>query len=169
MNFNDKLNEYIEKIGCSNKQLSDKTGIAPPIISGYRKGNRIPKYDSKQFTDLVNGIVSLGKEKQIAIITKKNVEKDLGEFLKKEAIDFELFNANFNLLIDIFRINLSDLSKYLGFDSSFVSKIKNGIRKPLNLSDFANGICKFIVNNYLGRNGEIIKDVDSKIYKKEGI
>lgn len=159
MNFNDKLNEYIERIGCSNKQLSDKTGIAPPIISGYRKGNRIPKYDSNQFTDLVNGIVSLGKEKQIAIITKKNVEKDLGEFLKKEAIDFELFNANFNLLIDIFKINLSDLSKYLGFDSSFVSKIKNGIRKPLNLSDFANGICKFIVNNYLDRNGELIKEL----------
>jgi hypothetical protein len=31
MNFNDKLNEYIELIGCTNKQLSDITGIAPPI------------------------------------------------------------------------------------------------------------------------------------------
>ena len=49
MNFNDKLNEYIELIGCTNKQLSDITGIAPPIISGYRKGNRIPKYNSAQF------------------------------------------------------------------------------------------------------------------------
>ena len=33
MNFHDKLNEYIGLIGCTNKQLSDITGMAPPIIS----------------------------------------------------------------------------------------------------------------------------------------
>ena len=168
MNFNDKLNEYIELIGCTNKQLSDITGIAPPIISGYRKGNRIPKYNSKQFTDLVNGIVLLSNEKQIDNITKENLEKDLGEFLKIENIDFELFNTNFNLLIDTFKINLSDLSKFLGFDSSFVSKIKNGIRKPLSIADFANGVCKFIINNYLDTSSELIKELikcDDKDYK----
>ena len=156
MNFQDQLNEYIQLIGCSNKQLSDITGIAPPIISGYRKGNRIPKYHSKSFKDLVNGIVLLSKEKHIAHITTQSVEKDLGEFLKKEDIDFELFHTNFNLLIDTFKINLSDLSKYLGFDSSFVSKIKNGIRKPLNISDFANGVCKFVINKYLDSSSELL-------------
>lgn len=168
MNFNDKLNEYIELIGCTNKQLSDITGIAPPIISGYRKGNRIPKYNSTQFKNLVNGIVTLSKEKQIDNITKENVEKNLGKFLNKENINFELFNTNFNLLIDIFKINLSDLSKFLGFDSSFVSKIKNGIRKPLSISDFANGVCKFIINNYLDTCNELIKEIikcDDKDFK----
>ena len=168
MNFNDKLNEYIELIGCTNKQLSDITGIAPPIISGYRKGNRIPKYNSTQFKNLVNGIVSLSKGKQIDNITKDNVEKNLGRFLNKENINFELFNTNFNLLIDTFKINLSDLSKFLGFDSSFVSKIKNGIRKPLSISDFANGVCKFIINNYLDTSNELIKELikcDDKDFK----
>ncbi|MBR1416756.1 MAG: hypothetical protein IJ572_02945, partial [Bacilli bacterium] len=83
----------------------------------------------------------------------------LGKFLNKENINFELFNTNFNLLIDTFKINLSDLSKFLGFDSSFVSKIKNGIRKPLNISDFANGLCKFIIINYLGTSNELIKEL----------
>ena len=79
MNFNDKLNEYIELIGCTNKQLSDITGIAPPIISGYRKGNRIPKYNSAQFKNLVNGIVTLSKERQI-----DNITKDLKKFLQNQ-------------------------------------------------------------------------------------
>lgn len=159
MNFNDRLNEYIELLGCTNKQLSDVTGIAPPVISGYRKGNRIPKYNSTQFNSLVDGIVILSKDKNINTITRKDVEKSLSEFLIKDNINFELFNTNFNILIDTFKINLSDLSKYLGFDSSYVSKIKNGIRKPLNISDFANGICKFIINNYLSTNSEQIKDL----------
>lgn len=168
MNFSDKLNNYIEIIGCTNKQLSDITGIAPPIISGYRNGNRFPKYDSEQLKKLIDGIVTLGKEKNIDSITKENVEEDLGKFLKKDDIDFELFNNNFNLLIDTFKINMSDLSKFLGFDSSFVSKIKNGIRKPLNISDFASGVCKFIINNYLDTNNEKIKDLikcDDKDFK----
>lgn len=172
MNFSDKLNEYINLIGCTNKQLSDITGIAPPVISGYRKGNRIPKYDSVQFKNLVSGIVTLSKEKKIDTITKDNVENNLGKFLKKENINFDLFNTNFNLLIETFKINLSDLAKYLGFDSSYVSKIKNGIRKPLIISDFANGVCKFIVNNYLDTNNELIKDLikcDDKDFKDADI
>jgi predicted transcriptional regulator len=159
MNFNDKLNEYIELIGCTNKQLSDITGIAPPIISCYRKGNRIPKYNSEQFKNLVNGIIKLAKEKQINTIDVNNVEKILSSFLNTENINFELFNNNFNTLIYTFKINMSDLSKFLGFDSSYVSKIKTGVRKPLNLSDFANGICKFIINNYLDTNNEQLKDL----------
>ena len=172
MNFSDKLNEYIDLIGCTNKQLSDITGIAPPIISGYRKGNRIPKYDSDQFKKLVSGIVTLSKEKKIDTITKDNVKNDLGNFLKKENINFDLFNTNFNILIETFKINLSDLAKYLGFDSSYVSKIKNGIRKPLIISDFANGVCKFIINNYLDTNNELIKDLikcDDKDFKDSDI
>ena len=172
MNFSDKLNEYIDLLGCTNKQLSDITGIAPPIISGYRKGNRIPKYDSDQFKKLVSGIVTLSKEKKIDTITKDNVKNDLGNFLKKENINFDLFNTNFNILIETFKINLSDLAKYLGFDSSYVSKIKNGIRKPLIISDFANGVCKFIINNYLDTNNELIKDLikcDDKDFKDSDI
>ena len=172
MNFSDKLNEYIDLLGCTNKQLSDITGIAPPVISGYRKGNRIPKYDSDQFKKLVSGIVTLSKEKKIDTITKDNVKNDLGNFLKKENINFDLFNTNFNILIETFKINLSDLAKYLGFDSSYVSKIKNGIRKPLIISDFANGVCKFIINNYLDTNNELIKDLikcDDKDFKDSDI
>ena len=172
MNFSDKLNEYIDLLGCTNKQLSDITGIAPPVISGYRKGNRIPKYDSDQFKKLVSGIVTLSKEKKIDTITKDNVKNDLGNFLKKENINFDLFNTNFNILIETFKINLSDLAKYLGFDSSYVSKIKNGIRKPLIISDFANGVCKFIINNYLDTNNELIKDLikcDDKDFKDADI
>lgn len=49
---------------------------------------------------------------------------------------------------------------------------KNGIRKPLIISDFANGVCKFIINNYLDTNNELIKDLikcDDKDFKDSDI
>ncbi len=159
MNFNDSLNEYIDIIGCTNKKLSDITGIAPPIISGYRKGNRIPKYNSEQFNNLVEGIIILLKENNIDNITHEDVRNNLGKSLQKENIDFELFNNNFNRLIDTFRINMSDMSKFLGYDSSYVSKIKKGIRKPHYLSEFAYGVCRFIIHNYLDTNKELVKEL----------
>lgn len=157
MNFNDKLNEYIELIGCTNKQLSNLTGIAPPIISGYRKGNRIPKYKSEQLENLINSLSSLAKENNIYNLNEEIIRKELEKYLKKDDINFDVFRNNFNILINELKINVSDLSKYIGFDSSFVSKIKSGVRKPLNISDFANGICKFVINNYLDTGNEIIK------------
>ena len=58
---------------------------------------------STNLSDLYNvidrvSILTSDKEKNIDSITKENVEKDLGEFLRKDDIDFELFNNNFNLL-----------------------------------------------------------------------
>ena len=157
MNFNDRLNEYIEIIGCTNKQLSDLAGIAPPIISGYRKGNRTPKYKSEQLENLINALSSLAKENKISNLSKEVIRKGLEKHLKKDDINLDVFRNNFNTLINELKINVSDLSKYIGFDSSFVSKIRTGVRKPLNISDFANAICKFVINNYLDTCDEKIK------------
>ena len=41
MTFSEKMNEYIELIGCSAKELSDASLISPAVISRYRNGERI--------------------------------------------------------------------------------------------------------------------------------
>ena len=74
MTFSEKMNEYIELIGCSAKELSDASLISPAVISRYRNGERVPKYPSVQFNALVAGIYILSKDKNIDL--KQDVIKE---------------------------------------------------------------------------------------------
>ena len=157
MDFSKKLNEYMEILDCSGKELSVASSIKPPIISGYKNGSRIPKYNSNNFDNLIKGLLIISKEKKVNL-NESIIRNTLGNCLKKDNIDFDIFKNNFNTLISTLKINVSDLSKYIGFDSSFLSKVKSGIRKPSNIGEFANKVCKFIINNYQDSN-DLLKNL----------
>ena len=143
MNFSILLNDYIEKLNCTSKELSKASGISETVISRYKSGDRTPKYNSKQLNDLINGIIKIAKEKNI------NVERVKSDFDKiYNIIDIEIFKNNLNILIKELKINVADLSRYMGFDASYLSKIRTGERTPKNIDDFINGICKYISDNY---------------------
>lgn len=147
MNFNEKLNEYIELLGCSAKELSEASLISPAVISRYRNGERIPKYPSDQFELLIKGILSIANEKNVNIDTE-NVKKELLETLGVTDIDFDTFRDNFNVLISTLNINVAELARFIGYDSSYLSKIRSGLRKPQNIGDFISAICKYVSINY---------------------
>ena len=65
MDFSKKLNEYMELLDCSGKELSIASNIKQPIISGYRNNIRIPKYNSNNFNNLIKGLINISKEKNI--------------------------------------------------------------------------------------------------------
>ena len=52
MKFCDRLNLYIETLGCSAKTLSAASGISDAAISRYRSGEREPGSDSEQLLRL---------------------------------------------------------------------------------------------------------------------
>ena len=52
MKFCDRLNLYIETLGCSAKTLSAASGISDAAISRYRSGEREPGRDSEQLLRL---------------------------------------------------------------------------------------------------------------------
>ena len=147
MTFSEKMNEYIELIGCSAKELSDASLISPAVISRYRNGERIPKYPSEQFNALVAGIYILSKDKNIDL-KQDVIKEDLLETLGVSDIDFETFRENFNVLISTLNINVAELARYIGYDSSYLSKIRSGSRKPQNIGDFISAICKYVSINY---------------------
>ena len=163
MDFKSQLNEYIIIINCSGKALSEASNIPAPIISEYRKGNRTPKYKSKQLDNLIKGLTNLAKENKVTNLNEKIIRNNLEKTLKTDDINFDIFRNNFNLLVTTLKINVSDLAKYIGFDSSFISKIKSGIRKPSNLADFSDSVCKFIINSHF--NDEIIRELIKCDYK----
>lgn len=145
MVFSDRLNYYMNKIGCNAKELSLASGISTSVISRYRSGERVPKYNGKQFMQLIEGFSTLGDKK----ININELKEDLENCLGKSNINFEVFRENLNTIIDTLDINVSDLSKYIGFDSSYLSKIRNGVRIPQHLNDFEEAVIKYIVCNYV--------------------
>lgn len=163
MTFSEKINEYIDILGCSAKELSDGCAISPAVISRYRTGERIPKYPSDQFESLARGIVYIAHEKDIEI-KYEEVKKELIETLGITDVDFATFRENFNILISTLSINVAELARFIGYDSSYLSKIRSGSRKPQNLSDFVAAICKYVSINYFNDND--IKKISYMIDKE---
>ena len=79
MTFKNKLNEYLNNINCSSKELSIKSNVSESVISRYRNGDRTPKIDSKQLKDIAAAIECIIKEKNIEEYLNTNI---LFEFLK---------------------------------------------------------------------------------------
>ena len=54
------------------------------------------------------------------------------------------------------KINNNDFAKALGYDTSFISKIKNKSRKPADLDGFIKQISNYIVNTYKSEDKKLI-------------
>lgn len=132
MLFKDKLAEYIELLHCTAKELSENSGLSVATISRYRSGERVPEADSENYLNLVEGIVRIAESKNLTDITIQSVSNSFSPFIRNSTIDVAKLQANFNTLLTVLPVNISDLSRFLNFDSSYVSRIRNGQRRPAN-------------------------------------
>ena len=148
MEFTNILNNYIELLNCSSRDLSNSSGISPAAISRYRSGERIPSFNSKQFNNLISGIVKIAEEKNMKDITVQKVTNDFSKSFGKNSVNFDIIRINLKELITSLDINLSPMAKSLNFDASYISRIISGQRKPANVEDFVSSICKYIVKYY---------------------
>ena len=174
MNFKDILNEYIEKINCSSKELSNISNISESVISRYRSGERTPKENSEQINKLINAIYELANNKNIKI-DKKEIKENLNKSVTKENnFDYDSFSKNFNQLINILKININDISKFIAFDSSHISRIRYGKARPSDPISFSKKVCEYIGYKYTDSNSikslcTILnckeKDVFDELYK----
>ncbi|MFR4476162.1 MAG: helix-turn-helix domain-containing protein [Ruminococcus callidus] len=53
-------------------------------------------------------------------------------------------------LIDAISINLSELAKSMGYDPSYLSRIKKGQRMPADITKFAESLSAFLLRKYGG-------------------
>lgn len=147
--FKDVLNEYLENLNCSSKELSTISGISQTVISRYRKGLRTPLKDSEQITKIANAIFELSnKEKKFDYTLDKILESLNSSINSSNNYDYENFSKNLNILINTLNINTNEMAKYIAFDASHISRIKNGKSKPSNLDDFSKKICNFVYSRY---------------------
>lgn len=157
MTFSEKLNGYMSELNCTAKELTEASGLSASVISRYREGSRVPKIDSMQFGQLVKGIVSLATEKNNREYTEEMVKKELALCIEEQIFPYDKFQVNFDRLLNMLSINVSDLSRFLNFDSSYISRIRNGQRRPADPQGFSENVSKYIINHSSSEDKAVLR------------
>lgn len=148
MNFKEVLNKYLKELDCSSKKLSDESGLSESVISRYRSGERTPVKNSEQLNKLTNALFNIAKDSGKNKYTFDKIVSDFNSVLTSNDFDYTTFSNNLNTLITSLNINTHEMSKYIVFDASHISRIRYGKAKPSNPVEFSNKICSYILNRY---------------------
>lgn len=146
--FCDKLNEYINLTGCSGKDLSQHSGISEATISRYRSGERTPKPNSDDIKKLCRGLCSAAEEKHIISISYRTVLDELNKLAEENSFDCAAMQKRFNMLCNVLSVNVAEMSKSLSYDSSYISRIRSGKRRPANPEKFALDTAEYTARYY---------------------
>lgn len=135
--FQDKLNDYMNMLNCSGKEFAQYSGISEATVSRYKSGARTPRANSEDMKKLCRGICTAANRKGIDGISYNALFTEFNVYAKEIRFDFDSMQKKFNLLCSVLSVNAADMSKSLKYDSSYISRIRNGKRKPANPQKFA--------------------------------
>ena len=161
MKFNEVLNEYLKDLNCSSKRLSVESGLSESVISRYRNGERTPKSGSEQMNKLTTALFNIAQENGQKKCTLDKIKSNFNATLPNNNFDFTTFSNNLNTLIISLNINTNEMSKYIVFDASHISRIRYGKAKPSNPIEFSNKICSYIFSKF--KNAEDISNLQTII------
>lgn len=158
MNYSEKLNDYIEALNCTAKDLSEASGLSPATLSRYRSGERIPEINSDAFNKICVAIASLSKNNHTRseLLTENAVAESFLSCPDIIATDKEQFRQKLNTLISVLNINIARLCRYTNYEASALFKIRNGTRKPSDPVKFAADIAGFLVREIGNQEEKII-------------
>ena len=148
MKFSEVLNKYLKELNCSSKKLSTESGLSESVISRYRSGERTPVKESEQMNKLTTALFNIAQENGQKKYTLDKITKDLNSTLPSDNFDYATFSSNLNSLITSLNINTHEMSKYIVFDASHISRIRYGKSRPSNPMEFSNKICSYIFSRY---------------------
>ena len=144
MKFSEKLNDYIEQLSCTGKDICNLSGISAASFSRYRNGERVPELGTKPFEDLCCALAQISVQKGELQITADAVKKAFVSCDDFVSTDKELLRKNFNTLLSALNVNLTQLCQYTNYDASAVFRIRNGSRKPGDAERFASAVASFV-------------------------
>lgn len=144
MKFSEKLNDFIEQLSCTGKDICNLSGISAASLSRYRNGERVPELGTKPFEDLCCALAQISAQKGELQITADAVKKAFVSCDDFVSTDKELLRKNFNTLLSALNVNLTQLCQYTNYDASAVFRIRNGSRKPGDAERFASAVASFV-------------------------
>ena len=148
MNFKEVLNKYLQELNCSQKKLSEVSNLSETVISRYRSGDRTPIKNSEQMKKLTTALFNIAQKNGKNKYTIDKIINDFNSTLPSDDFDYTTFSNNLNTLITSLNINTNEMSKFIIFDASHISRIRYGKAKPSNPIDFSNKICSYIYSKY---------------------
>ena len=161
MKFKEVLNKYLKELNCSSKKLSTGAGLSQSVISRYRSGERTPVKESEQMNKLITALFNIAQENGQKKYTLDKIKGDFNSTLPNDDFDYTTFSNNLNTLIMSLKININEMSKFIIFDASHISRIRYGKAKPSNPIEISNKICSYIFTKY--NNPEDISNISTII------
>ncbi|MGN0583970.1 MAG: helix-turn-helix transcriptional regulator [Ruminococcus sp.] len=146
MTFRELLNEYISQLNCTASELAEASGLTSASLSRYRSGQRMPEADT--IKKISAGIAGIAEKNGQTDISYESVLSRFTEELEIANPNQEVFSDHFALLVNTMKINLNELAKCMGFDPSYLSRIKKGQRIPGNINKFAESLSHFLMRKY---------------------
>lgn len=145
MTFGEILSSYLSQYQISIVGLSKETGISRSMLGRMKSGHKEPAPDSELVARLAEGIAAFaeqyGDSKTDSDTIKEALNKSLSE---REIFDMKFIVNNLNILIASLDFRVSDLSRHLNFDASYLSLIRSGKRSPSDVASFCAGVADFI-------------------------
>ncbi len=146
--FHEQLNEYLEELDCTAKELGEVSGVSAATLSRYRSGSRIPDADTEAFNSICEAIGRIAGQRGIETLTEEKVRESFLRCLDMTAVDKEQLRTNFNLLATALNMNMTRLCRQINYDSSTVFRFRNGSRQPAEPEKFAEAVAKYVAENY---------------------
>ena len=146
MTFPELLNEYLRRLHCTAGELAEASGLTQASLSRYRNGQRVP--DAAVLKKLAAGIVSLAEQQERTDFDFHPVFSQLKETIGFVETDPAQFSSQFAALVDTIPINLNELAKSMGYDPSYLSRIKKGQRMPADVIKFTERLSSFLIRKY---------------------
>ena len=144
MTFPELLNEYICTLNCTAREIAEASGLTSASLSRYKNEQRTPAKDT--IKKLSSGIANIAEQKGLTDIDYNTVFEKFSYELG--IADEETFSINFTNLINSLQINLNELARNMGYDPSYLSRIKKGQRMPSDISLFAERLSRFLIKKY---------------------
>ncbi len=113
-----------------NKELAKASGLSEAVLSRYRTGSRIPGADSPQLYALADGLCAIG-EKNGVDLNRDNIINQFRQGLADEsAVDSDKFVMRLRTVLEELNCTNKEIAYGTSYDSSYISRILRGTRKP---------------------------------------
>ena len=145
--FKEIFSDYIAKLHCTSKELSQICELSPVVISRYRSGERTPLKNSPQLDKLIHGLALLCAERGLDD-TEQDIAAAFRSALPKNEndMDAEHFRLHLKKLSEASGIPMSHMARALSYDPSYLSKIGSGLRFPSSPEAFIDKLCRFVAD-----------------------
>lgn len=146
MTFPEIINTYLDILDCTASELAKESGITSASLSRYRNGQRVPETDTLK--KISEGISKVAGRRGLTDIDYDSVYEKFIDELGIVETDNNLFSGHFANLVNMLEINLNELARGIGYDPSYISRLKKGQRMPSDINVFAENLSQFLIRKY---------------------